>query len=84
MCANGAGGDFDFFVGFENLEGSGFDDLLTGDDDANILMGLGAMGMMIFTAPILALSVLGAVPLIAIPMTLLGRRVSLGRRASLG
>ena len=41
----------------------------------NILMGLGAMGMMIFTAPILALSVLGAVPLIAIPMTLLGRRV---------
>ena len=41
----------------------------------NILMGLGSIGLMIYTAPLLALSVLGVVPVVAIPMMLLGRRV---------
>ncbi len=41
----------------------------------NALMGIGSMGLMIYTAPILALSVLGVVPVVAIPMMILGRRV---------
>ncbi len=47
----------------------------------NILMMLGAIGLMIYTAPLLALSVLGVVPVVAIPMMILGRRVrGLSRR----
>jgi Ca2+-binding RTX toxin-like protein len=39
--ATGGSGS-DFIVGVENIEGSAFNDLLTGDGNANILLGFGA------------------------------------------
>jgi ATP-binding cassette subfamily B protein len=48
----------------------------------NTIMGLGAAGMMVFTSPKLSLFVLGAIPLVVLPLVAFGRSVRRRSRAA--
>ena len=48
----------------------------------NVLLGTGAITMMIFTSPSLSLIVVGAIPIIILPMVLFGREVRRRSRAA--